>query len=916
MVRRGWMGLLVSAGLLWGCAHDPAPDATPAAQPRTYLWEVRPAEGGAPVAWLLGSVHVAREDSRIDAVLLQGFHEADTLAVEVDVEALQVREVRAAFDQAPAAKGQKPLSEALGPKDYARLTDLLSRLKLPVPDLDHKPPWLVSQMIALAAPLGTGTSGGARAIGIDQYFLRLSRGKKPIVALETLQQQVEVLSARPFAFQVRDLRHTIAAVERGQSPLASTVDAYFDGTLDEALQAAEKKAEQDGDGAYYREVFTKRNHTMADSIERLLRNQKRPFVVVGAGHLLGDTGVPALLSQRGFVVSEVPPSGTLIPVAIPDPSAPPLPAVVVLKRHVPWPIEPTTQTVKVRGVTAELHVAVHEGVRYVHVDEHMPPNRVPTLAQLYEGALLEYEGQFGGKLVRQESLLLGDLKAQFAVFESPQAWVAAVVVWADHTLTNFAGVAPADASPAVRADIEKRVKALRFDTVSEATVAAQTDEILEKIRARPDWLFPFPACPAALAKTATTPPRLKTLPCRVPGPCFDKCVAGDAWLCMELGDEFGSHGAAFEDIEPLYARSCRLGFAEGCDSQVAHAFRDDKNPAGWACAVETFAHTCEHGEPYACLDRGLAFVHGRGVEASPEEASHLLTRTCELMDGQHPACGHAKAAWRNLDLPGPEPMSSRERDALPTPERMVGSWKQRVGDDEQGETWHLQPDGRLRINSARTFMGVWRLEARQIHLAIDVDGNERGVSYTLALQDQGAALAATDKNGGALYYDKLPGALPTWDRRATWTDHSFSGLHVRVPEGWSANHHPEDETRTQTLAVFSPDEAKALFIISDSEEDEDATGIDPDDDAFRELLVASVGEGFGLSADDLRRAPTNDFFGAAAKAVYVADLSGVKDALTIARLDDHHGFSGLVIAFVARDALGDLPPIVDSLSRR
>ena len=44
---------------------------------------------------------------------------------------------------------------------------------------------------------------------------------------------------------------------------------------------------------------------MANRLAELGGDGKTRFVVLGAGHLVGDRGLPALLSRRGYRVSRV-----------------------------------------------------------------------------------------------------------------------------------------------------------------------------------------------------------------------------------------------------------------------------------------------------------------------------------------------------------------------------------------------------------------------------------------------------------------------------------------------------------------------------------------------------------------------------------------------------------------------------------
>ena len=51
-------------------------------------------------------------------------------------------------------------------------------------------------------------------------------------------------------------------------------------------------------------LFDERNVTMAAKVDSYLRNASPAFVVVGAGHLVGPMGIPALLQAKGYDVAQ------------------------------------------------------------------------------------------------------------------------------------------------------------------------------------------------------------------------------------------------------------------------------------------------------------------------------------------------------------------------------------------------------------------------------------------------------------------------------------------------------------------------------------------------------------------------------------------------------------------------------------
>ena len=68
-------------------------------------------------------------------------------------------------------------------------------------------------------------------------------------------------------------------------------------------------AEEPRAAPLYEALVTRRNAAMADVIDALTETWDRLFVVVGAGHLVGDNGVVGLLKRRGYDAEQLPARG-------------------------------------------------------------------------------------------------------------------------------------------------------------------------------------------------------------------------------------------------------------------------------------------------------------------------------------------------------------------------------------------------------------------------------------------------------------------------------------------------------------------------------------------------------------------------------------------------------------------------------
>jgi uncharacterized protein YbaP (TraB family) len=56
---------------------------------------------------------------------------------------------------------------------------------------------------------------------------------------------------------------------------------------------------------FYDRVFFERNRQMARRLDQLAGDGRTRFVVVGAGHLVGEQGIPRLLTERGWQVERI-----------------------------------------------------------------------------------------------------------------------------------------------------------------------------------------------------------------------------------------------------------------------------------------------------------------------------------------------------------------------------------------------------------------------------------------------------------------------------------------------------------------------------------------------------------------------------------------------------------------------------------
>ena len=275
-----------------------AADAARAAQDRGFLWSV---QRDGKTSYLYGTLHVGKLAWAMPGPrVAKALRASQVLAMELDVSDPRVQQQMAALVRSDgpsslSAEAQAQLREAakalcidwdtLGPlRPEFQLTTLLMTLAR-YEDLDAG----FGSEVALAAM--------APHLGL------------PTRSLETGTEQVAALSAASSAelaewvqTGVNDLR-----TDKARRQLRKLSRVWADSDI-QRLERYPHWCECEGtaaERAVLDRVVKQRNVTLAERIDALIRQEGPAFVAVGALHMVGSHGLPALLKARGFTVKQV-----------------------------------------------------------------------------------------------------------------------------------------------------------------------------------------------------------------------------------------------------------------------------------------------------------------------------------------------------------------------------------------------------------------------------------------------------------------------------------------------------------------------------------------------------------------------------------------------------------------------------------
>jgi uncharacterized protein YbaP (TraB family) len=247
---------------------------------------------------LLGSVHLAfPEIYPLRAEIEEAFAAADKLVVEVDMTGPNAIEIQQMIFRRGVLPPGQTLEQQLSEPVWNDLEKYLRSRGLPVEGFMGLRPALVVTTLSTMRLMELGMRPD---LGIDQHFLDLARDNKPIVELESAEQQLELLLGFPNADLL--MEQTLRQLDEIDLGIRAIYEAWKAGDAAQLnrLLLEDDLATEPRFQSLYAAIFDRRNYAMTDQIGAYLRGSESYFVVVGAGHLVGPKGIIALLEQRGF----------------------------------------------------------------------------------------------------------------------------------------------------------------------------------------------------------------------------------------------------------------------------------------------------------------------------------------------------------------------------------------------------------------------------------------------------------------------------------------------------------------------------------------------------------------------------------------------------------------------------------------
>lgn len=285
--------VLLGAGLL-GAPASPAQDGG-----QNMLWAV--SEDGDTVGHLVGSVHYMKPDAYpLPSAYDEAFQASDVLVVETNLDSAQAK-AQGLIRQLGMYAGQKTLESELADSTYAMLQARSDTLGLKLGRMQRMEPWVLSIIIPATQMQKMGYSGKS---GIDtHFFTKAKKAGKERVALETPAEQFRFFDQFSSDRQAAYLHYSLREADRNVQVIDDMVTAWTRGDT-EKMETLVQDEMQTNFPDLYQTLIVERNQNWMPTITDLFAGEKRPMIVVGAGHVVGENGLVAMLREEGYTIEQ------------------------------------------------------------------------------------------------------------------------------------------------------------------------------------------------------------------------------------------------------------------------------------------------------------------------------------------------------------------------------------------------------------------------------------------------------------------------------------------------------------------------------------------------------------------------------------------------------------------------------------
>ena len=267
---------------------------------KNFLWKV---QSKTNTVYLLGSIHFFKKELYpLNKIIEEAFDQSAIVVVEANVNDASQIDLQRLVEKA-IYPNDDTLERHVSKDTFELIKKKAEGLGIPFGLINKQKPWFLGLMFSSVEFLKLGFDPN---YGIDKYFLSKAPGKKRIVELESLDYQINLFSNLSDQEQELFLLLELRDLNNLSQEVTTLLEAWLSGDTKGVEKIITQSVTEDSRlSPIYEILIYDRNKRMALKIEDFLKTKETHFVIVGAGHLVGEKGIVEILKTKGYSVEQM-----------------------------------------------------------------------------------------------------------------------------------------------------------------------------------------------------------------------------------------------------------------------------------------------------------------------------------------------------------------------------------------------------------------------------------------------------------------------------------------------------------------------------------------------------------------------------------------------------------------------------------
>ena len=269
------------------------------AHAQSPVWKV---EKDANLMYIGGTMHLlTARDYPLPSAFETAYQRSGRLVFETDLAKMKSPQFQQYMLAELSYSDGRNLQQVLRADTYRSVAEFFTARGVPMASVENFKPGMVATMMAMVELQRLGLAG----VGVDSYFnQRADKEQKAKGKLETAEEQISFIANMGIGREDEMLAYNLADLENLPALWESMNQAWRSGDM-HALEEISASSLRDGFPEIYQALLVDRNNAWIPQIEAMSQTAEVEFVLVGALHLAGSDGLLAMLSRRGYKITQL-----------------------------------------------------------------------------------------------------------------------------------------------------------------------------------------------------------------------------------------------------------------------------------------------------------------------------------------------------------------------------------------------------------------------------------------------------------------------------------------------------------------------------------------------------------------------------------------------------------------------------------